>query len=253
MKEENKAEAKMLFKKLFLVRKCIKCREPLDVTDFDSAFCPKCREEYLSAKMAICPDCSLEASECKCRPRLLEKDDILALRRLFFYSKERASEPQNKLIYFIKANRSRRVSGFVAREIYPLIRSELSKAEDCVDRVPLVVTIPRSHSSLMRYGFDQSELIARELSKIYGFEHCDALKRRSGSSQKRLTAGERRKNIKALVSVNTKKADVIRGRTVILLDDVVTTGASMSACAGLLYDKGAKNILCIAIASDIKS
>ena len=45
----------------------------------------------------------------------------------------------------------------------------------------------------------------------------------------------------------------IRGRIVVLIDDVVTTGASMSACAQLLYECGAKNILCIAIASDIKS
>lgn len=249
MRVESKVEAKMLFKKLVTVKKCVGCNEPLDVTELSEAFCPKCREGYLSAKMAICPDCALAACECKCIPKLLAKDKTIALRRLFFYSKDRRGEPQNKLIYFLKAKRVRRVLAAVAKELYPLISAELGVMEE----KPLIVAIPRSHSSLIFYGFDQSAAIAKAMADLYGFEYCDAFKRRSGKPQKRLTAGERRKNIKQLVRVNDKNSGVIEGRTVILLDDVVTTGASMSACVQLLYERGAKNILCIALASDLKS
>ena len=251
MREETKKEAIMLFKKLCVVKKCVRCRDPLDVLDFESAFCPECREGYLSAKMDICSDCSLMASECRCVPRLLAKDKIIALRRLFFYSKDRAREPQTRLIYFLKANKSRRVADFVAKELYALIEEELKAKEIC--EKPLIVAIPRSHKSRVRYGFDQSAVVALSLSRLYGFEYCNAFKRRRGMPQKRLTAGERRKNIKRLVRVRDKNSGVIEGRTVILLDDVVTTGASMSACAQLLYERGAKNILCIAISSDLKS
>ena len=48
-------------------------------------------------------------------------------------------------------------------------------------------------------------------------------------------------------------AEKIKGKTVILIDDVVTTGASMSACTHILRECGAKNIICIAVASNIKT
>lgn len=253
MSIEGRNEAKMLFRKLFVVRKCIKCRRPMDVKDFENAFCPECREKYLRAKMAICPECALEANNCRCLPKLLAKDKIIALRRVFFYSKEHSSEPQNKLIYFLKANKSRRVGRFTAGELYLLLRNELSALDDIGDKKPIIVSIPRSRDSLIRYGFDQSALVSRELSSISGFEYCELFRRRRGKAQKSLTAGERRKNIKSSLYINEREAMKIRGRIVVLIDDVVTTGASMSACAQLLYEYGAKNILCIAIASDIKS
>lgn len=243
---------KELLKRILVVHKCVSCRSILDYDNFYEAFCPSCREAYLASKMGICPECASEADKCRCKPELLKKDDVLALRRLFFYSKARSGEPQNRLIYYLKRNKSKRASRVVAGELSSLISAELARHE--ITDKPLLVGIPRSHGALFEYGFDQSDILCRAISDASGVEYCRVLKRRRGGrAQKSLTAGQRRKNIKDLVYLDDKRAELIRGRTVILLDDVVTTGASMSACAQILKRAGAKNILCIAIASDIKT
>ena len=243
---------KKLFKRIFLVHKCVGCRKILDHNDFDEAFCPSCRELYLSAKMEICPECSHEAEKCRCMPPFLEKDKAVSLRRLFFYSKIRSREPQNRLIYYFKRNKNKRISRAIAAELIPLIKVEVARLK--VEELPVIVSAPRSHSAVFEYGFDQADMICSAISEISAFEYCKVLKRRHGGKiQKALTAGERRKNIKDLIYADEDERQLIKGRTVILIDDIVTTGATMSACTQILKKCGAKNIVCIAIASDIKT
>lgn len=243
---------KDLIKRIFLVHKCVSCRKILEYKDFDEAFCPSCREIYLAAKMSICPDCSQEAEKCRCMPPLLKKSEVVAVRKLFFYSKSKSSEPQNRLIYYLKRNKSKRVSRAVARELIPIIKAEAVRLN--VQELPVVVSAPRSKSAVFEHGFDQSEMICRAISEISVFEYFKVLKRRwGGREQKALTAGERQKNIKDLIYVDNALCDKIKGKTVILIDDIVTTGATLSACVQLLKSKGAQNIVCIALASDIKT
>ena len=243
---------KELFERIFLVHKCVGCRKILEYNEFYDAFCPSCQKIYLGARMGICPQCSLEAEKCRCMPNLLKTDGIPSLRKLFFYSKDRAGEPQNRLIYYLKRNKSKRVSRAVAHELSMLINAELARLEGFDN--PVLVGVPRSRGAFFEYGFDQAEMLCDAISEISKLENCRAIKRkRGGKPQKSLTAGERRKNIRDLIYADNIESAKIKGRNVILIDDVVTTGASMSACAQILKRLGAKNIVCIAIASDIKT
>ena len=243
---------KELLKRIFLVHKCVSCRKILEYNDFDEAFCPDCKNLYLSAKMAICPECSQEAEKCRCMPPLIKKDEVVVLRKLFFYSKNKSSEPQNRLIYYIKKNKSKRVSRAIACELVPIIKAEAVRLN--VQELPIVVSAPRAKSALFEHGFDQADMICRAIAENSVFEYCNILKRRwGGRKQKALTAGERRKNIKDLIYPEGAICDKIKGKTVILIDDVVTTGATMSACIQTLKCCGAKKIVCIALASDIKT
>lgn len=246
------SEIKPLLKRIFSVHKCVGCRKILDGKDFERAFCPACREGYLASKMAICPECSLSAEECRCMPPLLKKSKVKSLRKLFFYSKEKGSEPQNRLIYYLKRNKSRRVSADLAIELFALLKKELARSEPCAELI--IVSVPRSRGALFEHGFDQSVILAGELSKISKIEYSNALKGRGMRKyQKKLTAGERLKNVKGRIFVDKTESERISGRSVILLDDVVTTGASLSACASILLDAGAKEVFAIAISSDIRT
>lgn len=238
-------------RRILLVHKCVGCNKILTDKDFDRAFCADCREIYLSAKMEICPECSLDAQGCRCMPKLLKKDKAVAFRKLFFYYKDKRSQPQNRLIYYLKRRRNKRVLREVAGELLALLRRELARSQNgdsCV-----FVCVPRSRGARALQGFDQSELICKELSALCGIDFAQVIKRRrGGKAQKMLTAGERRKNIQNLLYANEKEVERVRDKTVILVDDVVTTGASMSACIHILKECGAKNVICLAISSDIK-
>ena len=186
-------------------------------------------------------------------PKLMQKDGATAFRKLFFYDKEKRNEAQNRLIYFLKNNKSRRVSFEAARELSKILCEELTDLEIGVDEA-VIVCVPRSRASAARYGFDQSQMICKELSSLCNIAFVKALKRRRGGKpQKFLTAGERRKNIQNLLYPSKECAYAVKDKTVVLVDDVVTTGASMSACIHILKSFGAKQVVCIALSSDIKT
>ena len=240
-------------RRILLVHKCVGCRRILGDKDFDKAFCKDCNDAFLVAKMQICPECSQEVQLCRCMPRLMKKEGVVTFRKLFFYDKEKRSGAQNRLIYFLKSNKSRRVSREAAEQLCKILREEMTELE--IDAQEAVIAcVPRSRASAARYGFDQSAMICREISRLCNIEFVRALKRRRGGKpQKSLTAGERRRNIQSLLYPNKACAESVRDKTVILVDDVVTTGASMSACSHILKTWGARQIICIALSSDINA
>lgn len=239
-------------RRIFIVRKCVCCRTILSADDFDEAFCPSCKLNWQTAETESCPECYGAASECSCMPKQLSRAGALTLRKLFFYSAKKENEAQNRLIYYLKHNKSARVSDFVARELVRLVNEEVSTLGiSCEDL--LLVNVPRGRRAVHSYGFDQSEDVCRALAKRIGAEYFPVIKRRYGGiEQKKLNAAERRRNIEKLMLLRSDCSERVKGRYILLFDDVVTTGASMSVCVTLLRKAGAKGILCFSTASDIK-
>ena len=240
------------FKRIIATRKCVCCRSILSIDDFDEAFCSSCNLAWQTAKTQSCPECYGAASECSCMPSQLSRAGALTLRKLFFYSSKKENEAQNRFVYYVKHHKSRRASDFAARELSRLIQKELdtlgADAEDA-----LIVNVPRGRRSVQNYGFDQSQEICFSLVRCLGAKYCDAIKRKyGGKEQKKLNAAERRKNINNLMSLRDGADAIVKGKYVLLFDDIVTTGASMAACVSILRKAGAKGILCFCLASEPK-
>jgi len=236
-----------------IVHKCAGCSEILEYERSHEAFCPTCKLAWRSAMTEGCRECFKEISECSCMPKPLSKAGALTLRSLCFYSPELYGEAQNKLIYRLKTYKNKRYSKFVAEQMRPSVIKELKSFPELRGK-PLVSSVaityvPRGKRAVIEKGFDQSELICEELSKNTGIPCIRAIKRsRSGKVQKSLTKAERFKNTEKLFELDSS-VDV-GGKYVILFDDVVTTGASMTACTRILRKAGAKGVLCFCIAKD---
>ena len=244
-----------LFKRLFIVHKCAACQEILNYNSYPNALCDECARSIEVAKTESCADCSKAAFECSCQPKLLENGGSKCLRKLFFYHKDDRSEPQNKLIYFMKHYSSKRAPELVARELWAGIDEELralgvlDPSAECV-----AINVPRGKRALIKYGFDQSAEVCRAFSNLYAIPYVPALKRkRGGREQKRLNAAERKKNMKSLIYENEKYSSNVRGKYAILFDDIVTTGASMAACLPVLRKMGIKGVICCTVAVDLKN
>ena len=245
-------KAREYAKRILLVRKCVGCREILDLDNFDSAFCPECRLAFQVAKTESCPECYGAATECSCMPNLLSKSGALTLRKLFFYSANKDNEAQNKLVYYLKHKKSKRAATLAASELAFALRGELDTLGIEGSEV-LCVGVPRGRAAVLSYGFDQSEEVSRALARLLDAEYFPAVRRRfGGKEQKKLNAAQRQKNIKSLMYIKDSDRARIEGRYVVLFDDVVTTGASMSAATSLLYKAGAKGVICLCLASDAK-
>ena len=111
----------------------------------------------------------------------------------------------------------------------------------------LVVPVPLGRKRLQERGYNQVDLIARPLSLALGLDYRPgALERkRETASQVGLSAVERRDNMQNAFSAD---ASVVRGKTVLVMDDVATTGSTLSSCAEALLQAGAKDVFALTVA-----
>lgn len=109
-----------------------------------------------------------------------------------------------------------------------------------------IVPVPLSDKGLRSRGFNQSLLLARTVAKEIGVPVLmDALiKKRETSPQIGLSARERRSNLKGAFKVLGDVADL----RIILVDDVITTGATVSECSKEILEAGAKEVIVVALA-----
>ena len=112
-----------------------------------------------------------------------------------------------------------------------------------------MVPVPMPRAKQRRRGYNQAELLARELSKITGIE-CDTsllTKRRSRATQSTLARAVRRANVRNTFESSSSVAD----RSILLVDDITTTGETLRACAAELTRHGAARVCAIAVAKAV--
>jgi ComF family protein len=111
---------------------------------------------------------------------------------------------------------------------------------------PLLVPVPLAPDRERERGYNQSACLARALAARWG-DGCrcaeDLLVRtRRTETQTRLTPADRLRNVSGAFSAPQSARNVLRGAHVVLVDDVVTTAATLNACAAALYDAGTRII-----------
>jgi ComF family protein len=104
-----------------------------------------------------------------------------------------------------------------------------------------LVPVPLSPSRLRHRGYNQSLELARALGERWRIPVRPELlvRSRATESQTRLTPGERRRNVAGAFRATAERTS-LRGLHLVLVDDVLTTGATLNACAAALYDGGAR-------------
>lgn len=112
----------------------------------------------------------------------------------------------------------------------------------CADSLTVV---PLTFKKKMSRGFNQSEILARKISKQVKIPYCSYLKV-SGhkGEQKKLGKKERAKNVQDVYGCKGKELAV---NSVILIDDVMTTGATLNECARILKKNGVKSVFSLTI------
>ncbi len=115
-------------------------------------------------------------------------------------------------------------------------------------RADALVPVPLHPKRRKARGFNQAEILARELGRQCGLEVCrDVLKKnRDALPQTSLSGAERRANLREAFSVNQKRR--VTGKTLILVDDVFTTGTTVEECARTLLRAGADEVRAVTLA-----
>jgi len=113
--------------------------------------------------------------------------------------------------------------------------------------VEAVVPVPLGARRLRERGYNQASLIAYPLALAFGLAYLpSALRRvRETRSQIELKREERQENVRGAFRADPKKA---QGRVILLVDDVATTGSTLSSCAEALYAAGAQDVFALTVA-----
>jgi competence protein ComFC len=111
----------------------------------------------------------------------------------------------------------------------------------------VIVPMPLHWRKRWQRGFNQSELLAQEISRRTHLPVRTALRRvRYTNAQAGLTNAKRRENVSG--AFRARKSESLRGRRVLLVDDVMTTGATAASCARALRLAGAKHVTLLTLA-----
>jgi len=113
-----------------------------------------------------------------------------------------------------------------------------------------IIPVPMHRSRLRKRFYNQSSLIASHLSSFSGIEvlHNGLVKMKSHAPQTGLTRAGRKINVRGSFSINDSYRDRIKGSSVLLVDDVYTTGATVNECSRVLKRAKAESVTVVTLA-----
>ena len=200
------------------------------------SICDECRKNLHRIEGKLCEFCGREIPHCNCRR---SENGFRRNVSVFRYDGSAA-----QIVKRFKMGKIPQISVYISNEMSMLIEREYGAVEfDCVTFVPM------TRIKEMRRGFNHAELIAKRVSDNLHLPMRSLLKRSLGiHSQKSLNSVNRYKNVRG--KFHTVKS--VQGMTVLLVDDVITTGATLSECALQLKSAGAAAVFSATFASTYK-
>ena len=245
----------MNIKDFFFPPHCIVCNEVMNSAlkrirkTGGDALCPTCRAKWEEAKLSECKYCRLPMIDCKCTPLFMRRKFNNLLIKLCAYGSDQ-DFISNKVIYTLKRDADERAEFFVACQLAPAVKKYASVY---MGKNAVITNVPRREAGIVKYGYDHSEILAKNLSSLCGFKYEPILQRTNdGTEQKQLTESQRWENVRDAFELN-KGYDDLSDKCVIIVDDVVTTGASMNACIEKLKNAGVRAYLPVCIAQTTKT
>ena len=209
-------------------------------TLLDLLFPPKCtfcKSVLKSGEKDVCGKCKKDLPFIP-DARVIHKGDYGRCAVTFYYE-----DMVKTGVHGLKFGGRRHCAAHFAAHMAQTVAEHLSGEFDAVTFVPV------SPRRLRQRGYDQSALLAEEMAKIWGVEVLPALKKiRHTKAQSTIAAPEERRANVLGAYAPLPDAD-IAGKRFLLVDDVLTTGSTMSACASVLRRAGAASVVCAALAA----
>lgn len=197
-------------------------------------YCKVCRRRLMQSEQHLCINCLLDLPRTHYErepnnllmQHLMEWPEVIRATAYFYYYKE---GKYSSLIHHLKYYDHPEVGTYLGR----LAATEL-KASGFFDGIDLIIPVPLSKKKQRQRGYNQCDYIARGISEITGIIICTDCIERSVNTDTQTAKGriERWKNTEGIFRITN--AETLKGKHILLLDDVATTGATLHACISTL-------------------
>ncbi|OGI46751.1 hypothetical protein A2121_00030 [Candidatus Nomurabacteria bacterium GWB1_40_6] len=209
------------------------------------------------AKCVLCGKTGVDlCRECLKDARGAERESARWIFPLYDYR----DKTIKKSLWLLKYKGRKRLAGVFAENIYEKILeelSELSVMENFIDAI--LIPIPLSRKRYRERGFNQAELICQEIIKISYLRHSVNMKLKNNILIKPKDTlhqahikdrSTRLKNMTGTFAIKdeARSTDLIKGKNVILIDDITTTGATLSEAKKVLRQAGARKVIAFTVA-----
>lgn len=196
--------------------------------------CDACRRKVEIIRPPLCPFCGAAKADCDCHRRRHRYDRVVAP----FYS----DGPIYEGLIRLKRTDDPQAIGYFADQMAAVVRREFAE-----ESIKAVVAVPMMADAEYDRGYNQSVLLAQALAQRLVVPYRPILaKRYATKEQKRLSAWQRTGNV--LGAFDVTDATSLAGSTILLVDDMLTTGATTDECAKMLKLYGAARVLCVTAA-----
>ncbi len=236
-----------IVEQLLFVPRCVACRRRFPVSldgNPPAILCEECERSFQRAMRSTCARCGAPFFSCVCVPTPLRHVGICAFVKLTPYSEESEDHVMRRIVLDIKKRPLDRVMDRFAEELCAGVDEVLGIAGHSADAA-VIVPLPRSVKNTKRYGTDQAKVLARSLSRATGIPYRELVHRAKPSHlQKTLNADSRAENVTGVFYADAVARDIC----VLLVDDVVTTGATMEAAGSALKRAGARMMVAVSLA-----
>lgn len=222
---------------LIFPRRCAVCDRPVD--RLGQGVCLKCKSQIQYIKAPFCMKCGKQLNE----PQQEYCNDCL--RRKHFYLQGKALYDYGSMadsIFRFKYMGRQEYAGFYGKELYDRYGFWLRAV-----RPDALVPVPIHASRKRKRGYNQAELLAAELSKYSGLPVNSKLiiRKKKTKPQKDLTTQERQNNLKKAFKICQND---VKLSTIVIIDDIYTTGSTIDDMAKLLMASGIQKVYYVALA-----
>ncbi len=210
----------------------------------DHSFCVSCWGEMRFLGEPCCASCGLpfdfeEAEDMRCGACLDTPPPWKTARAALAYG-----PVSSHIAMRLKYGRRTVLSRLMARHMASRIPADIIAGKEQA----LLVPVPLHRWRIWGRGFNQAALLAGEIARIAGLAHDPLLlkRRRATRPLKDLGPREREHEVRRAFEIDPKRYGALRGRTIVLVDDIHTSGATARACTRTLLDGGAEavHLLC---------
>lgn len=223
------------FKMILFTKRCYACGE---VVCFDEEFCENCAQLPIIDE-PVCLKCGCSKKDCICRKFKRERE-YKSVAAPFYYEGSVA-----KGILNMKMNEMPGLSEFYGKAVADTVNRHFQVVD-----FDFVTFVPMRKADIAERGFNQSQLLAEIVSAQCGIPVKNVLyKKRKTKTQKKQKASERFANMYNAFEINAD-ADII-GKKILLIDDVKTTGSTLTSVSLTLKAYGAECVYC-AVAAIVK-